>query len=774
MFKMKAVLVLLCFVVSATVGEEKCATDMRKLEQGKRLTDFLNQCNNFCTGDSINGRLRCEEAKHCWFHDNKCVLKVGGGTDNESGINIDAFGEQYATEANAKKDENETSARLFNIGGYQPPSAPIPSFPNGISGGNAPLPPGFFPSAAFPSFCPQFPQNCGFAYTGQNDLIPPVNIPYCQRIPCSLSNPLLDTDFNQCSRQPGCAFDHELFQYRSALHQAVLPGVPVCHLAIRNMAFQRRANDYVQKFGSWNPLYTKCLIREYSAEIYGGSPGCYALNVLEHFGHFPKRAGWSSITETECYLIGGCWRATPSGSICVYPLQTNQVSVRSSNDDKADVSPRQLFGLPACLPYSTAATGSDFLSNYHNCLISGCAVNADRNTYLQQLYTTGSNLPVYLRPSYFSQIYSGDVRPDNYRDVLTQVNTLEGQLDSLTSGNNVFRPPNPFSVGNNQNALIALSLQLQNTTGRHLQIPFPNVNPAPFPAGNPGSNLYNIFTNGQQPSFPGFGGQVGYFPGFPPIQSTCPYQPVQYPGLPPLSGSFEGCCEIPFCYTPREQLYTQFSGISTYRSEWSYWTDCSASCGGGTQTKSRSCVGSGCTKTASKEVQTQSCNTGQCPYYLDWTQWSACSASCDGGFRSRSRECQGLGKCSGPAKERERCRKGACPTYRNENWGECDVTCGKGHRSRTVICTDGGDYGCPKTTEIERGECEIFCGTVFYEPAGACNTLTCKARAIPVCVYEGGEGYCNPSEMRPRMEGCCQGFCRYRRYQACNVRSLNI
>ena len=46
--------------------------------------------------------------------------------------------------------------------------------------------------------------------------------------------------------------------------------------------------------GGWNPLLTNCVLREFEDEIFGDHRGCSFLEYLIYFGHFPKRAGWSS------------------------------------------------------------------------------------------------------------------------------------------------------------------------------------------------------------------------------------------------------------------------------------------------------------------------------------------------------------------------------------------------------------------------------------------------------------------------------------------------
>ena len=87
--------------------------------------------------------------------------------------------------------------------------------------------------------------------------------------------------------------------------------------------------------------------------------------------------------------------------------------------------------------------------------------------------------------------------------------------------------------------------------------------------------------------------------------------------------------------------------------DWSSWTSCSLSCGGGVQTATRKCVppvygGAPC---AGDSVRSRSCNTDVCTVVVDggygeWSEWSECSAACPGsvagyfvGNRTRSRQC---------------------------------------------------------------------------------------------------------------------------------------
>lgn len=90
---------------------------------------------------------------------------------------------------------------------------------------------------------------------------------------------------------------------------------------------------------------------------------------------------------------------------------------------------------------------------------------------------------------------------------------------------------------------------------------------------------------------------------------------------------------------------------------WSSWSECSASCGGGTQYRSRICLKGTC---LGPETQTKDCNKHPCENNWGcWTEWSPCNVSCGWGVKTRYRECLGH-KCKGANKEMQACYDQPC------------------------------------------------------------------------------------------------------------------
>ncbi|KFO24233.1 papilin isoform X2 [Fukomys damarensis] len=148
---------------------------------------------------------------------------------------------------------------------------------------------------------------------------------------------------------------------------------------------------------------------------------------------------------------------------------------------------------------------------------------------------------------------------------------------------------------------------------------------------------------------------------------------------------------------------------------WSHtsWGDCSAECGGGHQSRLVFCTSdkevypSHMCQRHPRPADHRSCNSHPCPQTKRWKigPWAPCSASCGGGVQSRSVYCvssDGAGgqeaaeeaECAGlPGKppSTQACNLQRCAAWSAGPWGECSVTCGAGIRRRSVTCR--GDQG---------------------------------------------------------------------------------
>ncbi|XP_064928861.1 hemicentin-1 isoform X2 [Columba livia] len=107
---------------------------------------------------------------------------------------------------------------------------------------------------------------------------------------------------------------------------------------------------------------------------------------------------------------------------------------------------------------------------------------------------------------------------------------------------------------------------------------------------------------------------------------------------------------------------------------WSSWGTCSRTCNGGQMRRYRTCdnprPASGGRACAGADVQIQRCSSELCPVDGNWGQWQAwsqCSASCGGGEQTRTRLCSNPAPlhrgrpCPGDASQISKCNTQACP-----------------------------------------------------------------------------------------------------------------
>ncbi|KAM7370189.1 hypothetical protein PAMP_011460 [Pampus punctatissimus] len=153
---------------------------------------------------------------------------------------------------------------------------------------------------------------------------------------------------------------------------------------------------------------------------------------------------------------------------------------------------------------------------------------------------------------------------------------------------------------------------------------------------------------------------------------------------------------------------------------WSPWSTCSASCGLGQRTRTRLCQdvedGPECADT----MQTESCDLPSCPagcLLSEWSPWSKCSTTCGGGLSMRNktvlREPEPGGTvCAGPLEQHTVCNTNSClpecpgsQVFSNCS-GSCPYTCEDlwpHTQCLPGLCTPG--CSCPPGQVLYGGSC---------------------------------------------------------------------
>lgn len=214
------------------------------------------------------------------------------------------------------------------------------------------------------------------------------------------------------------------------------------------------------------------------------------------------------------------------------------------------------------------------------------------------------------------------------------------------------------------------------------------------------------------------------------------------------------------------------------------WGACSAQCGGGVQTRTRTVTkpGSGSSPAARCPAlhETRTCNTGACPAPSDciasgWSAWSACSAPCGGGLTHRTRAITRNNSngdaCLLQTLQTQPCGtepcSQSCETGAWTEWSECTSTCGGGIQKRTRPVAENavnGGEACGATDEFR--ECNAHsCGNytkcaIVDPPPTQCNK--CCAQA-PHTEWSPCRPHCDRSgqgvQTRTRQCSSCPSTC---------------
>eukprot|EP01125_Pyxidicula_operculata_P006835 TRINITY_DN234_c0_g1_i2.p1 TRINITY_DN234_c0_g1~~TRINITY_DN234_c0_g1_i2.p1 ORF type:complete len:405 (-),score=73.16 TRINITY_DN234_c0_g1_i2:514-1728(-) len=204
----------------------------------------------------------------------------------------------------------------------------------------------------------------------------------------------------------------------------------------------------------------------------------------------------------------------------------------------------------------------------------------------------------------------------------------------------------------------------------------------------------------------------------------CITPPPQY-GITETCFTFSGypgryCFTDPNSNTALSCTCTTATPVNCLVSDWSCGS-CSATCGGGSQTCTRSVLvaesNGGTCPERSNLNKVQSCNTQSCPQPTNCvaTNWECdtCSATCGGGVRNCRRSIVINEANGGTCPERsmlsyqESCNTDACPQPAQDclvsDWScnSCSASCGGGIQTciRDIIIPESNGYRCMRTTK---------------------------------------------------------------------------
>uniref|UniRef100_A0A671L347 Brain-specific angiogenesis inhibitor 1-like n=1 Tax=Sinocyclocheilus anshuiensis TaxID=1608454 RepID=A0A671L347_9TELE len=193
------------------------------------------------------------------------------------------------------------------------------------------------------------------------------------------------------------------------------------------------------------------------------------------------------------------------------------------------------------------------------------------------------------------------------------------------------------------------------------------------------------------------------------------------------------------CQSPPEEAYLCEGVLEEVDppsgGEWSAWSVCSTTCGEGWQSRTRLCISVPYSTQCSGPLREQRpCNnTVVCPVHGswdEWTPWSLCSSTCGRGYRDRTRSCKepqfGGNPCDGPEKQTKFCN--ICPVDGQwqlwSSWAGCTKTCGGGSQQRQRVCYGPffGGEPCPGDREEVRRCNEKRCPgeTITFRTLGPC------------------------------------------------------
>eukprot|EP00931_Biecheleriopsis_adriatica_P037977 TRINITY_DN21785_c0_g1_i2.p1 TRINITY_DN21785_c0_g1~~TRINITY_DN21785_c0_g1_i2.p1 ORF type:complete len:1661 (-),score=280.93 TRINITY_DN21785_c0_g1_i2:68-5050(-) len=248
---------------------------------------------------------------------------------------------------------------------------------------------------------------------------------------------------------------------------------------------------------------------------------------------------------------------------------------------------------------------------------------------------------------------------------------------------------------------------------------------------------------------------------------------------------------------PCEGTCARSGAVDCEFGSWEPWSDCTKSCLGGQQYRTREIVRqpqNGGRVCSGHLDETRTCNTQECPGMVrrdcrwgSWGDWDHCSTSCGDGqtmrYRVIAQQPRYGGKLCDPAtsSELERCKLASCVKTDSRDcmwslwntWSACTKTCGRGEMYRVrTIARDASDGGAPCSGVFETykecneapcpehgRDCALGPWTDWSDCSSTCQGHHARARAIAVQAALGGSP-CEGSleETRPCNAGITCGI----------------
>ncbi|KAK7817013.1 hypothetical protein U0070_014356 [Myodes glareolus] len=168
-------------------------------------------------------------------------------------------------------------------------------------------------------------------------------------------------------------------------------------------------------------------------------------------------------------------------------------------------------------------------------------------------------------------------------------------------------------------------------------------------------------------------------------------------------------------------------GCVLTRWQYSEWSQCSRSCGGGEKTRESYCVDGFGHRLGDRQchvlprVMLGNCNEFPCPSWVT-SEWSECPATCGKGMQQRQVWCQlsedplSDGYCNASTKPESLrlCELRACTSWHVGPWSPCTASCGHGYQMRAVKCVSElfgtmlDDSECQEASRpSDRQECTV-------------------------------------------------------------------